>query len=381
MTKIKRDLQTVLEQKIGKGKVLVLIGPRQVGKTTLLKTILSTLDIKNSVQYWNCDEIDVRNIFSKESSSYFKSLVGTSKFIVIDEAQRIQNIGLILKILHDNFPDVQFAVTGSSSLDLSNTINEPLTGRKFEYNLFPFSTNELFHNTSMLEEIKNLETRLVFGFYPDVVNNPGEEKEILSNIVSSYLYKDVFEFQDIRKPALIEKLVQALALQVGSEVSFNELGNLLGIDSITVQRYVDLLEKAYIIFHLHSFSRNVRNELKKSIKIYFYDNGVRNAVISNFSPCALRSDIGMLWENFLISERVKNNAFHNRKANYYFWRTTQKQEIDFIEEIEGKISAFEFKYNPKKSNVKCPLTFSKNYPEISYSVITKENYFSFLTEE
>lgn len=381
MKKIKRDLQTVLEQKIGKGKVLVLIGSRQVGKTTLLKTILSTLDIKNSVQYWNCDEIDVRNIFSKESSSYFKSLVGTSKFIVIDEAQRVQNIGLILKILHDNFPDVQFAVTGSSSLDLSNTINEPLTGRKFEYNLFPFSTNELFHNTSMIEEIKNLETRLIFGFYPDVVNNPGEEKEILSNIVSSYLYKDVFEFQDIRKPALIEKLVQALALQVGSEVSFNELGNLLGIDSVTVQRYVDLLEKAYIIFHLHSFSRNIRNELKKSIKIYFYDNGVRNAVISNFSPCALRSDIGMLWENFLISERVKNNAFHNRKANYYFWRTTQKQEIDFIEEIEGKISAFEFKYNPKKNNAKCPLTFSKNYPEISYSVITKENYFSFLTEE
>lgn len=381
MTKIKRDLQTVLEQKIGKGKVLVLIGPRQVGKTTLLKTILPTLDIKNSVQYWNCDEIDVRNIFSKESSSYFKSLVGTSKFIVIDEAQRVQNIGLILKILHDNFPDVQFAVTGSSSLDLSNTINEPLTGRKFEYNLFPFSTNELFHNTSMLEEIKNLETRLVFGFYPDVVNNPGEEKEILSNIVSSYLYKDVFEFQDIRKPALIEKLVQALALQVGSEVSFNELGNLLGIDSVTVQRYVDLLEKAYIIFHLHSFSRNVRNELKKSIKIYFYDNGVRNAVISNFSPCDLRSDIGMLWENFLISERLKNNAFHNRKTNYYFWRTIQKQEIDFIEETEEKISAFEFKYNPKKSNAKCPLTFSKNYPEISYSVITKENYFSFLTEE
>lgn len=381
MKEIKRDLQTVLEQKIGKGKVLVLIGPRQVGKTTLLKTILSTLDIKTSVQYWNCDEIDVRNIFSKESSSYFKSLVGTSKFIVIDEAQRIQNIGLILKILHDNFPDVQFAVTGSSSLDLSNTINEPLTGRKFEYNLFPFSTNELFHNTSMLEEIKNLETRLVFGFYPDVVNNPGEEKEILSNIVSSYLYKDVFEFQDIRKPTLIEKLVQALALQVGSEVSFNELGNLLGIDSITVQRYVDLLEKAYIIFHLHSFSRNVRNELKKSIKIYFYDNGVRNAIISNFSPCDFRFDIGMIWENFLISERVKNNAFHNRKANYYFWRTTQKQEIDFIEETEGKISAFEFKYNPKKSNAKCPLTFSKNYPEIPYSVITKENYFSFLTEE
>ena len=314
------------------------------------------------------------------SSNRFKSLVGNSKLIVIDEAQRVKDIGLALKILHDNFPNVQFAVTGSSSLDLSNTLNEPLTGRKFEYNLFPISTNELINHTNMLEEIKHLESRLIYGFYPDVVNNPGDEKEILSNIVSSYLYKDVFEFQDVRKPAIIEKLVQALALQVGSEVSFNELGNLLGIDSLTVQRYVDLLEKAYVIFHLHSYSRNVRNELKKSIKIYFYDNGVRNAVISSFSPCSLRSDIGELWENFLISERVKNNAFHNRKAKYYFWRTTQKQKVDFIEELDGTFKAFEFKYNPKKAKAKCPQTFSSNYPEISFDVITRENYTEFVAD-
>lgn len=381
MSEIKRDLWRVLKQKFGKGKVLVLIGPRQVGKTTLLKTLLSEAGAGNSVQYWNCDEIAVREMLSQKSAAQFKLLVGKSKFIVIDEAQRVQDIGITLKILHDNFPDVQFAVTGSSSLDLSNTINEPLTGRKFEYNLFPFSTNELVAHTSVLEEKQLMENRLVFGFYPDVVNNPGDEKDILSNIVSSYLYKDVFEFQDIRKPAIIEKLVQALALQIGSEVSFNELGNFLGIDSLTVQRYVDLLEKAYIIFHLHSYSRNVRNELKKSIKIYFYDNGVRNAVISNFSPCELRSDIGMIWENFMIAERVKKNAFHNRKAKYYFWRTTQKQEIDFIEEIEGSFSAFEFKYNPKKSNVKCPLTFSKNYPDIPFAVVTNDNYFDFLLEK
>ncbi len=380
MKEIKRDLQKVLEGKIGSGKVLILIGPRQVGKTTLLRKILSENFENNSVQYWNCDEVEVRKILSEESSARFKLLIGNSKFIVIDEAQRVQNIGLKLKILHDNFPEVQIAVTGSSALDLSNTINEPLTGRKFEYNLFPFSTNELVLNSNMLDEMKRLENRLVYGFYPDVVNNPGEEKEILSNIVSSYLYKDVFEFQDIRKPAVIEKLVQALALQVGSEVSFNELGNLLGIDTLTVQKYVDLLEKAYVVFHLHSYSRNVRNELKKSIKIYFYDNGVRNAVISNFSPCDLRSDIGMIWENFLISERVKNNAFHNRKAKYYFWRTTQKQEIDFIEEIDGKFSAYEFKYNSKKANVKCPLTFSNSYPEIPFSVVTKDNYLEFISE-
>ncbi len=380
MSGINRDLESVIASKIGKGKVIVLIGPRQVGKTTLLKKMLSGMAFENPVQYWNCDEGEVRTLLSKASSLRFKSLVGKSKFIVVDEAQRVRDIGLSLKILHDNFPDVQFAVTGSSSLDLSNTINEPLTGRKFEYNLFPFSTNELVHDSNLLEEMKMLENRLVYGFYPDVVNNPGDEKEILSNIVSSYLYKDVFEFQDIRKPAIIEKLVQALALQVGSEVSFNELGNLLGIDSLTVQRYVDLLEKAFIIFHLRSYSRNVRNELKKSIKIYFYDNGVRNAVISNFSPCDLRTDIGSLWENFLISERVKNNTFHNRNAKYYFWRTTQKQEVDFIEEYDGMLSAFEFKYNSKKAHVKCPLTFSSNYPEIPFAVITKENYMDFITE-
>ena len=378
MSEIQRDLKAVLESKIGKGKVLLLIGPRQVGKTTLLKNILTSVSSEKKVQFWNCDESDVRQFLSEANSAKLKSFVGNSDFIVIDEAQRVKDIGLTIKLLHDSFPNVQLAVTGSSSLDLSNSINEPLTGRKFEYNLFPFSTNELVNHTSMLEEMRLLKNRLVYGFYPDVVNNPGEEKEILTNIVNSYLYKDVFEFQDIRKSSVIEKLVQALALQVGSEVSFNELGNLLGIDTVTVQRYVDLLEKAYVIFHIRSYSRNVRNELKKSIKIYFYDNGVRNSVISNFSPVDLRSDIGVLWENFLISERIKNNVYHNKNAKYYFWRTTQKQEIDFIEEVEQNLFAYEFKYNPKKANSKCPLTFSNNYPNVPFDVITSENYMDFV---
>ncbi|MBQ3657624.1 MAG: ATP-binding protein [Bacteroidales bacterium] len=378
MNKIERDLQTVLNSKIGKGKVILLIGPRQTGKTTLLKEMLSSTMPSNTVQYWNCDEPDVRSKLSDATSARLKQLIGKSKFVVIDEAQRVKNIGLTLKLIHDNIPEVQLAVTGSSSLDLSNTINEPMTGRKYEYNLFPFSTNELINHTTLLDETRQLQTRLIFGFYPDVVNNPGEEKEILSNIVSSYLYKDVFEFQDIRRPMIIEKLIQALALQTGSEVSFNELGSLLGIDSLTVQRYVDLLEKAYIVFHIRSYSRNVRNELKKSVKIYFYDNGIRNAVISNFTSCDLRTDMGALWENFLISERVKNNAFHDRRSKYYFWRTTQRQEIDFIEEIDGQLSAFEFKYNAKKANTKCPPTFSSNYPEVSFAVITPENYTDFV---
>ena len=381
MSEIQRDLKAVLDSKIGKGKVLLLIGPRQVGKTTLLKNILNSVSSEKKVQFWNCDESDVRQFLSEANSAKLKSFVGNSDFIVIDEAQRVKDIGLTIKLLHDSFPNVQLAVTGSSSLDLSNSINEPLTGRKFEYNLFPFSTNELVNHTSMLEEMRLLKNRLVYGFYPDVVNNPGEEKEILTNIVNSYLFKDVFEFQDIRKSSVIEKLVQALALQVGSEVSFNELGNLLGIDTVTVQRYVDLLEKAYVIFHIRSFSRNVRNELKKSIKIYFYDNGVRNSVISNFSPVELRSDIGALWENFLISERIKNNAYHNKNAKYYFWRTTQKQEIDFIEEVDQNLFAYEFKYNPKKANSKCPLTFSNNYPNVPFDVITSENYMDFIVNK
>ena len=380
MRNISRDLKLILDSKIGKGKVLLLIGPRQVGKTTLFKQMIKSLAPEKKVQFWNCDESDVRQFLSDGNLAKLKSFIGNSDFIVIDEAQRVKDIGLTIKLIHDNFTNVQLAVTGSSSLDLSNTINEPLTGRKFEYNLFPFSTNELVLNSTMLEEAKQLQNRLIYGFYPDVVNNPGEEKEILTNIVNSYLYKDIFEFKEIRKSFVIEKLVQALALQVGSEVSFNELGNLLGIDTMTVQRYVDLLEKAYVIFHLRSYSKNVRNELKKSIKIYFYDNGVRNAVISNFSPPDLRSDIGNLWENFLISERIKNNAYHNINAKYYFWRTTQKQEIDFIEETDGRFFAYEFKYNPKKTHVKCPLTFSNNYPEIPFSVITKENYLDFVTE-
>ena len=381
MNRIERDLRAVLDSKIGKGKVLLLIGPRQVGKTTFLKNILTAVSSEKKVQFWNCDESDVRQFLSEANSAKLKSFLGNSDFIVIDEAQRVKDIGLTIKLLHDSFPNVQLAVTGSSSLDLSNSINEPLTGRKFEYNLFPFSTNELVNHTSMLEEMRLLKNRLVYGFYPDVVNNPGEEKEILTNIVNSYLYKDVFEFQDIRKSSVIEKLVQALALQVGSEVSFNELGNLLGIDTVTVQRYVDLLEKAYVIFHIRSFSRNVRNELKKSIKIYFYDNGVRNSVISNFSPVELRSDIGALWENFLISERIKNNAYHNKNAKYYFWRTTQKQEIDFIEEVDQNLFAYEFKYNPKKANSKCPLTFSNNYPNVPFDVITSENYMDFVVHK
>ena len=375
-----RDIEQVIRNRIGKGKAIIITGARQVGKTTLLKHILSDYR-QNETRFWNCDEPDIRIMLQNANSGQLKAMAGKSKIIVIDEAQRIQGIGLTLKLLHDSMPHIQLAITGYSSLDLSDTIKEPLTGRKFEYSLYPFSTAELARNSSPIEEMRMLNSRLVYGFYPDVVNNPGNEQEILINLASSYLYKDVFEFQGIRKHSVIEKLLQALALQVGSEVSFNELGSLLGINVLTVQKYVDLLEKAYIVFHLSSYSRNLRNELKKSIKIYFYDNGIRNSIIANFSRPDLRSDIGALWENFLISERIKNNAFNNIKARHYFWRTTQKQEIDFLEEKNGIIQAWKFKYSAKKGNAKCPVTFAKAYPEIKYGVITRENYFGFVSGE
>ena len=372
---INRELEQLINARIYQKKAIIVIGPRQVGKTTLLNQIAQ--DSRLKTLFLNCDEPDVRKKLDLPTTTQLKALIGSSELILIDEAQRVRNIGITLKLLIDNFQERQIVVTGSSALELSNSINEPLTGRKFEFKMFPFSFKELVSTNGLLNESRLLEHRMIFGMYPDVVNNQGNEREILTNIVSSYLYKDIFEFQDIRKPEIIEKLLQALALQVGSEVSFNELSQLLGVDTATVQRYIDLLEKSYILFHLRSFSRNVRNELKKSIKIYFYDNGVRNALISNYNPLAIRTDLGALWENFLISERFKRNNYSLNYASFYFWRTTQQQEIDYIEERDGKLYCYEFKWNNKKK-VTLTTTFSTNYPDSSFLLINPENYLEFI---
>ena len=371
-----RKLKELILSKMYRGKAIILTGPRQVGKTTLLRMIMNETNKK--VLFWNCDEPDIRQRLTEPTSTQLKADIANADLVMIDEAQRVKNIGITLKLITDNAPEKQLVVIGSSALELSNSINEPLTGRKYEYNMFPFSTEELKDNLGEIEEKRMLERRLLYGSYPDVVNSPGEERDVLLNLVNSYLYKDIFAYQDIRKPEIVERLMQALALQAGSEVSFNELGNLLGLNSQTVQRYMDLLEKSYIVFHLSSFSRNIRNELKKSRKIYFYDNGIRNAVLGNFKPMDLRSDKGALWENYLVSERIKHNSYNTFYGKSYFWRTQQQQEIDYLEDFDDTLHTYEFKWSVSKQP-QLTETFAKAYPNNTYSVINPDNYLDFVT--
>ncbi len=326
----------------------------------------------------NGDEPDIRESLTNVTSTQLKTVIGNHDLIVIDEAQRITNIGMTLKLIVDQITHIQVIATGSSSFELANQINEPLTGRKFEYFLFPLSYNELMNHFGTIEERRYLEHRLVFGSYPEVINHPGDEANILRSLSDSYLYKDILSFEQLKKPAILDKLLQALAIQVGNQVSYHELGQLVGADNQTVERYITLLEKSYVVFRLTAFSRNLRNELKKSRKIYFYDNGIRNAIIKNYSPIGLRTDTGALWENYLMSERMKINHYSNRWSNTYFWRTLAKQEIDYVEEREGKLFAYEFKWNPQKQ-VRFSSTFLNAYPQAETQTISKNNYSDFLS--
>lgn len=373
---IARLLKQPILDKIGRGKAIIIVGPRQVGKSTLLQTIAQ--ESGQQVKHFDCDERDDRAILTDTTSTELISAIGNAGLVLIDEAQRVKNIGLTLKLITDKIKSVQVIVTGSSSLDLANQINEPLTGRKFEYQMFPFSTGEMIVHHGETVEKRLLHQRMLYGFYPEVVNNPGEEKATLRDISQSYLYKDLFTFREIRKPELLEKLLSALALQLGNEVSFNELANTIGSDQLTVQRYLDLLEKSFVVFRLSSFSRNLRRELKRNRKIYFYDNGIRNAILNNFLPLENRMDVGALWENFLMSERLKWIHYNRQFPNRYFWRTQTGLEIDYLEEQDGAINAFEFKWNPKR-NVKPPEEFLKAYPNTTFKVIHPENYLEFVS--
>jgi predicted AAA+ superfamily ATPase len=372
---IARILNKKIKDKLFSGKVILITGPRQSGKSTIMRNLQKQTDKKSL--FLDCDDPQTRNILQNQSTPNLLRLVSDNEIIFIDEAQRVENIGLTLKQIYDNQNNCQLIVSGSSAFELSNKINEPLTGRKWEYELFPLSFGEMQNHTSWFDEMRLLETRMIYGYYPDVINHKGNEIEVLKNLVTSYLYKDIFTSQDIRKPRIIEKLLQQLAFQVASEVSYNEIANNLQINIATVEKYIDLLEKSYVVFRLPSFSRNIRNELKKSRKIYFYDNGVRNMIISNFNSIDLRNDIGQLWENFLVSERFKRNSYEGLYCNRYFWRTTQQQEIDYIEEHSGKLFAYEFKWNERKK-AKFSKTFLGAYPESELKLVNKENYSDFI---
>jgi predicted AAA+ superfamily ATPase len=372
---ISRVLSEKLRQKLFKQKAIIVLGPRQVGKTTMLKNLAFDPD---EILWMNADELDVQQLFSGISSTGIKMFMGKKKILVLDEAQRIENIGLKLKLITDNLPDIQVIATGSSSFDLANRINEPLTGRKWEYNLFPLSYQEMVNHHGILEENRLLAHRLVYGYYPEIVSNPGEEEERLKLISHSYLYKDVLLWERIHKSDKLVRLLQALAFQIGSQVSYNELGSICGMDAKTIEKYISLLEQAYVIFRLPSFSRNLRNEHKSSRKIYFYDNGIRNAVINNFNPVGLRNDIGFLWENYLVSERQKYNAYNQLNKSSFFWRTVNQQELDLIEEFGGH--AYEFKWNSRKK-VKLTKTFQNAYPDATFQVITQDNIHEFLLSD
>lgn len=373
---IRRALQSRIEEHLFKGKAIIVIGARQVGKSTMFRMILQGRE--EPTLMLNCDEPEVKEMLENANIKELQLLIGNNKIVVIDEAQRVPDIGMTLKRITDNFPDTQLMVTGSSSFELQNKLNEPLTGRKLEYHLFPLSTGELLSSGGLLAVKQTLETRLVYGSYPDIVSNVADAKELLANLANSYLYKDLLGMEGIRRPVLLSKLLTALALQVTSEVSYNELAQTIGSDSKTVEKYIDLLEKCFIVFRLNGFNRNLRTELKRSKKIYFYDNGIRNAILQNFAPLSMRQDVGALWENFIINERLKANQAAGRYVNSYFWRTTQQQEIDYLEEADGQFTLFEMKWNPKKANTKFPALFSSTYDVKEKIVITPDNWLSCL---
>ena len=372
---IQREIQPQVEDALFKGKIVVIYGPRQVGKTTLAKLILQNRqEIKSA--YFNCDEPDICQALTDKTSTELKLFLGDSKLVVLDEAQRVKNIGLTLKLLADNYPKMQIIATGSSSFDLSNQIFEPLTGRKKEFYLYPFSLAELKNYYSEIEFNRILENRMVFGMYPGVIFESDKGKsESLRELAKSYVYKDALEYQGIKNSEVVEKLLQALALQVGNEVSYNEISSLIEVNKITVANYIQILEKAFIVFRLPSFSRNLRDEIKSNRKIYFFDNGIRNALINNLNPVDLRQDAGALWENFMISERVKRNGNFGSVANMYFWRTLRQQEIDLIEDRGGELAGYEFKWKSRPGKV--PVAFSRAYPDAKVEMITKENYKTF----
>jgi predicted AAA+ superfamily ATPase len=368
-----RILTSQVKESLFKGLVIIIYGARQVGKTTMVKDILNDFN-SEEVAYFDCDLTRYREAFGTQDEIVLKNLVAGKKLVVIDEAQRVENIGLTLKILHNYFPQTQFIATGSSSFELANQISEPLTGRSKIFTLYPLSTLELKKDYNLLDLQSHLQNILVYGLYPNVFDTDSNTaKDRLEALTGGYLYQDLLKLEEIKKPKLMDHLLRLLAFQVGSQVSFSELAQKLSVSTVTVQKYVDLLEKSFIVFSLPGFSRNLRNEINKSPKIYFYDLGIRNSLISNLNAIDLRDDIGALWENFCILERVKYLEYNQINPNRYFWRNYQNQEIDYIEEKAGVLNCYEFKFSDRKK-VKLPKSFAEAYPKHTFEVANSQNW-------
>lgn len=371
---IQRKLHARIEEKRSDGKAIILLGPRQVGKTTLIRALIGDCDHL----FLDGDDALVRSELESASFAQLQRLIGDQTIVFLDEAQRISNVDLSLKMIVDRFKDVQLLVSGSSALELNQEIQEPLTGRKWEYLLLPISWEEFVKHEGLIHAESQLERRLIFGMYPEVVTSVRDEREILEVLSESLAYKDLAALGSFRKPQALTKLLKALALQLGSEVSYSEISRLIGIDKNTVSDYIDFLEKSFLVFSLPSFSRNHRSEIKKGKKVYFYDNGFRNALLNNFAAIDARTDKGALWENFLIAERIKLDLYSGRKKNYYFWRTVRQNEIDLIEEYDGELSAFEFKWRNKPG--KFPKAFTEAYPEAKLLSVDRSNYRDFILD-
>ncbi len=375
---IKRQIENSVKATLFGRKAVVLLGPRQVGKSTLMSMIFPGND---SVKWFTGDDPADREALTDISLTRLKLILGNFKVVVIDEAQKITGIGDTMKLITDHLPEIRLIATGSSSFQLESSLGDSLAGRKREFHLFPISFSEMVSHSGLIEEERTISDRMIYGYYPEVVMNPGKEREILKELSDSYLYKDILSLERIAKGEKLVRLVQALALQIGSQVSYHELAQIVGIDDKTVEKYIDILEKCYIVFRLPSYAKNLRNELKFSRKVYFYDLGIRNAVLGNFTPLDLRpkEEVGHMWENFMIAERRKCNEYSGRYVSSYFWRTEQQKEVDLIEVIDGAVAAFEFKWDPEKK-VKTPTQFLSSYPEASFEAVSPKNAAEFLLE-
>lgn len=374
---ISRNIKQNIEEWLFKGKIIVLYGPRQVGKTTLVKEFVEKYG--NEKSYINCEILENKQALGYENPAKLKTFLGNGNFFVLDEAQRIENVGLILKLLIDTYPEIQIIATGSSSFELSNKINEPLTGRSIEFKLYPISYNEIRAEKQDWEMKSLLESMLVYGSYPEVIKNNFESADILlKNISSNYLFKDIFEFESVKKPKILLNLLQLLALQIGNEVSLNELATKLETSRKTVARYIDLLEKAFVIFTLYPLSRNPRNEIGRKNKIYFYDLGMRNSLVSRLIPIGVRDDVGALWENFCVVERKKLLEYSMIYRNQFFWRSNRGREVDYVEEYNGIFEGYEFKW--KESPVSIPRDFKENY-KASVTIVHRDNVADFVTKQ